>query len=81
VRGEAFLEALMERDLGITVNDFITHVRINRAKMLIEKDTEIPEAEVARQTGFAESSAFSAMFKKITGATFEAYVQAKRKQA
>jgi AraC-like DNA-binding protein len=79
VTGEAFLEALMERELGVTVNDFISHVRVNRAKQILGKN---PSAEIdvlAQETGFASSIAFLATFKKLTGTPFESYADQRRK--
>jgi AraC-like DNA-binding protein len=81
VTGEAFLEALMERDLGITVGDFITHVRINRARMLMEKDPSLAKETAAQQTGFADADSFGAAFKKITGSTFEDFSRLRREKA
>jgi AraC-like DNA-binding protein len=78
VTGVAFLEALMERDLGVTVNDFIVHVRVNRAKQILAKDPAAGSEALSRETGFASESAFLASFRKLTGATFEAYAQRTR---
>jgi AraC-like DNA-binding protein len=79
VTGEAFLEALMERDLGVTVRDFILHVRINRAKQVLVKDPSAGSEAIARETGFPDSTAFLAAFKKLTGTPFEAFTQKNRK--
>jgi AraC-like DNA-binding protein len=75
VTGEAFLEALMERDLGVTVNDFIMHVRINQAKQILAKAADADSEAVARETGFASGAAFCAAFRKITDVPFDEYVQ------
>jgi AraC-like DNA-binding protein len=81
VTGEAFLEALMERDLGITLDDFITHVRINRARVLLEKDPALSIETAAHQTGFGDAGSFDAAFKKITGTLFEEYSRLRREKA
>ena len=73
VTGEAFLEALMVRDLGISVGDFITYVRINRARVLLEKDPSLARETAAQQTGFSDAESFAAAFKKITGSPFEEF--------
>ncbi len=75
VTGEAFLEALMERDLGVTVNDFIVHVRINQAKQILAKAADADSEAIARETGFASGAAFCAAFRKITDVPFDEYVQ------
>lgn len=81
VTGEAFLEALMVRDLGISVGDFITYVRINRARVLLEKDPSVAKETVAQQTGFSDAEAFAAAFKKITGSPFEDFSRFLREKA
>jgi AraC-like DNA-binding protein len=80
VTGEAFLEALMERDLGISVNDFIGHVRVNNAKLLMEKNPLISGEDAAGQTGFTDPNAFRQTFKKITGTAFESYRDLRNKK-
>jgi len=77
VTGEAFIEVLMERDLGVTVNDFIAHVRINHAKRMLSKDPSAASEVVAQESGFETSAAFLACFKKLTGAAFDAYARKK----
>lgn len=79
VTGEAFLEALMERELGVTVGDFISHVRINKAKQILAKDPSAGSDAIARETGFANSAVFLAVFKKLTGTPFEMYADQRRK--
>jgi AraC-like DNA-binding protein len=81
VTGEAFLEALMVRDLGISVGDFITHVRINRARVLLEKDPSLAMETAAQQTGFGDAESFAAAFKKITGSPFEEFSRLLREKA
>jgi AraC-like DNA-binding protein len=78
--GKAFLEALMERDLGVTVNDFIAHVRINRAKQVVAKDPSADSDAIASETGFANSAAFLAAFQKLTGVSFETYTNSRPKK-
>jgi AraC-like DNA-binding protein len=77
VTGEAFIEALMERDLGVSVGDFLAHVRINHAKRILSKDPSAAGESVARDTGFENDVAFRACFRKLTGVAFEAYSQRK----
>jgi methylphosphotriester-DNA--protein-cysteine methyltransferase len=81
VTGEAFLHALMERDLGISVEDFIAQVRINGAKLLLEKASSINKEDIAQRTGFPDTETFLATFKRLTGATFETYSRLKQGKA
>ncbi len=81
VTGEAFVESLMERDLGIGVGSFIAHVRINRARMILDKDPSTSKESVARETGFADVESFCESFQKIAGASFDAYSQLGRSRS
>jgi len=75
ITGKAFLEALFSQELGISVELFITHVRINKARILMEKRPDIDAATAAGETGFTNTGEFCAAFKEITGATFEGYYE------
>jgi|GEM_PF-2093234 len=73
VTGPAFLEALFERELGMSVSDFLLQVRINRAKKILEKRPLEPADEISLQVGFTDSKLFIKRFKEITGLSFEEY--------
>ncbi len=73
VTGQAFLNALFLQELGLSVENFITHVRINRARMLLEKNTPLDAATAAGETGFENADAFSQAFIAIVGVSFEHY--------
>lgn len=73
VTGAAFLEALFEKELGLGVSEFIGQVRVNRARVLIEKDPSMPLETAAIETGFASAEVFSTFFKAITGTSFKDY--------
>lgn len=73
VTGTAFLEALFDRELGMSVTEFLTQVRINRAKQLIKKKPELDEEELLTQIGFSDRAVFIQKFKEITDITFEEY--------
>lgn len=51
---------------------YVTHRRIERAKMLLAV-TRLPVAEVAYRVGFSNQSHFTAQFRKVTGTTPKRY--------
>ena len=53
--------------------EYITNLRIERAKDLLLKKPPITVAEIARQTGFSSPAYFSKTFKEKTGKTPEEY--------
>jgi AraC-like DNA-binding protein len=73
VTGAAFLEALFEKELGLDVEKFIEHVRINRARILIEENHGVSIDFAAKETGFSSSEVFAARFKKSVGTSFSEY--------
>jgi AraC-like DNA-binding protein len=73
ITGVAFLEALFERELGMSVTDFIDQVRINRARELYRADPGIDIDILVRQSGYADKPAFFAAFKKATGVSFNEF--------
>ncbi len=61
-----YLAKLFKKETGTALNDYISQVRIEKAKILLA-DGSIPLTDVAMQTGFDYYSYFSTIFKKATG--------------
>lgn len=68
----------MKSITGAGAKEYITKIRLEKAKKLIE-DTEITLAEVSDMTGFASQSYFSTAFKNYTGHTPSQYKHIKKK--
>lgn len=73
VTGKAYLEALFKKELGMRVEDFIDQVRINRVKIMLNKNPELSISETAKATGFADEKECLARFQSICGVDFHAY--------
>lgn len=73
VTGEAFLEALFVKELGLTVGDFISQVRINRAKIILRNEPSIAREALVAAVGFTDEHRFDERFSTITGLSLEAY--------
>lgn len=73
VTGRAYLEALFKKELGMRVEDFIDQVRINRVKIMINKNPELSLSEAAKAAGFADEKECLSRFRSICGVDFEAY--------
>ncbi len=54
--------------LGITASQFIRNIRLSRAKELLER-SDLPIAEIAYQTGYADPGYFTRVFKQEFGRT------------
>ncbi|MEL1135633.1 response regulator [Desulfitobacterium sp. THU1] len=57
---------LFKQETGITVGEYITFIKIERAKRLIEKDS-LKNYEIALLLGFSDAEYFGKLFKKSTG--------------
>jgi AraC-like DNA-binding protein len=61
-----------KRGTGMTPNDYLLRVRIEKAKELLTKPSR-QVTEIAFETGFASSQYFSTVFRKYTGQTPKEY--------
>lgn len=57
-----------KKEYGVTIKDYINLCRANAARDLL-KTTDLSITEVAGRVGFSDSSYFTVVFKKITGAS------------
>jgi AraC-like DNA-binding protein len=73
VTGEPFLEALFQKELGMSIEDYIAQTRIHHAKQLIKENPEAEAATVAAQAGFADVEFFRTTYEKLAGCAFEAF--------
>ncbi|MBD3239500.1 MAG: helix-turn-helix domain-containing protein [Chitinivibrionales bacterium] len=73
ITSESFLSALFERELGMSVGDFIAQVRVNRVKILLRTDPHTPLSELAEKTGFQSADELCSAFAGVGGIAFEEY--------
>jgi AraC-like DNA-binding protein/ligand-binding sensor protein len=62
----AYLSHLFNKEVGVTLTDYINGYRIERAKYLLDI-TDLTITQIANEVGFNNSSYFSKTFKKIQG--------------
>jgi len=62
----------MKSITGSGAKEYITRIRLEKAKKLIE-ETDMTIAEISDNTGFASQSYFSTAFKNYTGLTPSQY--------
>ncbi|WP_338543688.1 response regulator [Paenibacillus tundrae] len=65
---KTYMCALFKKETGKTINEYITEVRITKAKELLQ-DRRMKLYEIATSIGLTDSNYFSSMFKKATGLT------------
>ncbi|GAB2575920.1 substrate-binding domain-containing protein [Streptomyces capparidis] len=69
---EDHLSRLFHRELGLTLWEYLTRVRVQRAKERLRQSDDSVQA-VARAVGFADRAYFSRVFRKVTGVAPHAY--------
>jgi two-component system response regulator YesN len=69
---EYYLSHLFRKEMDMTFSDYVTHVRIAKAKELLT-DHIARIQEVAENTGFNDPNYFAKIFKKYTGISPSAY--------
>ena len=70
-----YLSHLFRDELGITFIEYVTRMRVERAKQLLS-DSSRTVSDVAREVGYDDAGYFSRVFKKVTGRTPVAYRKA-----
>lgn len=63
-----------KQSMGITPHQYVTKRRIERAKELL-RHSKLPITEISLQVGFATPSAFSQVFRRVTGMTPKVFRQ------
>ena len=76
----ALLYNKMKAIVGTGTKEYVTKIRLEKAKHLIET-TKLPVAEIAEKTGFTSQGYFSTAFKNYTGVTPSQYRQNLGKQS
>ncbi len=67
-RNRSYLCACFKEETGMTVNDYITQIKMDEAKRLL-RYSQKPLRAVAEQLGYSTQSYFQNVFKKVIGMT------------
>ena len=57
----------------MTVDDFLSQVRINRVKIILDKRPDVETEELALDVGFTDTKLFITAFNDVCGVTIEEY--------
>lgn len=61
-----YLSRLFKATCGVNFQDYLTSVRIDKAKALL-RDTDMPCSTISQMVGYSSASYFSQVFKRSTG--------------
>ena len=64
----AYVHRLFKAHTGKTLNDYLTELRMEKAKMLLSR-TDIPIADISEYVGVGSRQYFHALFKRHAGQT------------
>lgn len=64
-----YISSLFKKTHGMTPAEYLTNLRVNKAKVIIETTPDVLTKNIASSTGFSDPFHFSKIFKKITGYT------------
>lgn len=70
----AYLCSIFKRDTGVTINEYLTEFRINKAKKLFD-DGNVTVLDVAGRVGYADANYFGKCFKKYYGLAPSKYIE------
>ncbi|CAK4853298.1 unnamed protein product [Aphanomyces euteiches] len=73
----SYLRALFKKEIGMTLTDYVTHVRMQKAKELLSRGSS-KLADIAEQIGYNDPAYFSRCFKKYYGASPSEYENSKK---
>lgn len=69
---EGYLYRIFKQNMGVTPNEYLTKLRIEKAKMLLTR-TDIPIIEISGYVGINSRQYFTFLFKKYTNITPSKY--------
>ncbi|HHV99663.1 MAG TPA: helix-turn-helix transcriptional regulator [Clostridiaceae bacterium] len=72
--GRSYLCVLFKKEMGKTINNFITEIRMNKAKKLIEEGHD-NVSDISVMVGYADANYFGKCFKKTFGITPGRYIE------
>jgi YesN/AraC family two-component response regulator len=76
---KTYLSALFKREMGVTVNDYITTQRLKKAKSLL-LETDLRIWEICEQVGYQSNKYFIQVFRSHEGTTPLAFRQSLQRQ-
>jgi two-component system response regulator YesN len=76
---ESYFSHLFKKETGVSVVDYVNHVKVERAMEILE-DPAVKIADAAAQLGIENGNYFSVIFKRVTGFSPRDYREKFRKQ-
>jgi AraC family transcriptional regulator len=72
-----YFASLFKKTTGISLHQYVISQRVERAKLLLSKNTDLTIANIASQVGFSSQSHLNYHYKRLTGMTPKQFTNSK----
>lgn len=69
----SYLSKLFKQETGLTLTDYMTEIRIRKAKQLLKNAPDLKIHEIGAEVGYPDPAYFNKLFKKVVGVTPNEY--------
>ena len=77
----SYLRKIFKKEMGLTITDYITQVRMQKAKYLLTSVEDMAISRISELTGFSDPSYFSKSFKNYSGLSPSEYANLKKRKS
>ncbi|MNO39900.1 putative response regulatory protein [compost metagenome] len=69
----SYLSKLFKQETGLTLTDYITEIRLRKAKHLLKNAPDLKIHEIGAEVGYGDPAYFNKLFKRVVGVTPNEY--------
>jgi len=69
----SYLSKLFKQETGLTLTDYITEIRLRKAKHLLKNAPDLKVHEIGAEVGYGDPAYFNKLFKRVVGVTPNEY--------
>jgi two-component system response regulator YesN len=69
----SYLSKLFKQETGLTLTDYITEMRLRKAKYLLKNSPDLKIHEIGAEVGYGDPAYFNKLFKRVVGVTPNEY--------
>ena len=69
----SYLSKLFKQETGLTLTDYITEIRLRKAKHLLKNAPDLKVHEIGAEVGYCDPAYFNKLFKRVVGVTPNEY--------
>ncbi|KAA9005381.1 response regulator [Paenibacillus spiritus] len=69
----SYLSKLFKQETGLTLTEYITEIRIKKAKLLLRQEPNMKVHSIGAEVGYPDPAYFNKLFKRVVGVTPNEY--------